>query len=73
MTFVVVHASGECPPRRATTIVRAASPVKTLADLKGKVLGAHRLGCPYFATYEALLAAGLQLDTELKKGGRAPM
>ncbi|MDR2862949.1 MAG: ABC transporter substrate-binding protein [Puniceicoccales bacterium] len=66
--FVVVAASGEAPPRRATTIVRTASTVKTLADLKGKVLGAHRLGCPYFATYEALLGAGLQLDTELKKG-----
>ncbi|EIP96713.1 ABC-type nitrate/sulfonate/bicarbonate transport system, periplasmic component [Opitutaceae bacterium TAV1] len=66
--FVVVWASGDCHPRRATTIVRKDSPVRTLADLKGKVLGAHRLGCPYFATYEALLAEGIQLDTELKKG-----
>lgn len=66
--FVVVWASGDCHPRRATTIVRKESPVRTLADLRGKVLGAHRLGCPYFATYEALLAEGIQLDTELKKG-----
>ncbi|MDR1010008.1 MAG: ABC transporter substrate-binding protein [Opitutaceae bacterium] len=66
--FVVVWASGDCNPRRATTIVRKESPVRTLADLKGKVLGAQRLGCPYFATYEALLAEGIQLDTELKKG-----
>ncbi|WP_043588307.1 ABC transporter substrate-binding protein, partial [Geminisphaera colitermitum] len=66
--FVVVWASGDCHPRRATTIVRKESPVRTLADLKGKVLGAHRLGCPYFATYEALLDEGIQLDTELRKG-----
>jgi sulfonate transport system substrate-binding protein len=66
--FVVVWASGECHPRRATTVVRKNSPAKKLADLKGRTLGAHRLGCPYFATYEALLAEGLQLDTELKKG-----
>jgi sulfonate transport system substrate-binding protein len=66
--FVIVWAGGPCHPRRATTVVRKGSTVHKLADLKGKVLGAHRLGCPYLSTYEALLDVGLQLDTELKKG-----
>jgi sulfonate transport system substrate-binding protein len=64
----LVWAGGPSHVRRATTIVRAKSTAKTLADLKGKNLGAHRLGCPYFATYEALLNVGLQLDTEKQKG-----
>ncbi|MDR1817037.1 MAG: ABC transporter substrate-binding protein [Puniceicoccales bacterium] len=66
--FVIVWASGDCHPRRATTVVRADSPYKTLADLRGKRIGGHRLGCPYFATFEALRAAGLEWDTKLKKG-----
>ncbi|MDR1279835.1 MAG: ABC transporter substrate-binding protein [Opitutaceae bacterium] len=66
--FVVIWSSGDCNPRRATTIVRKESPSRALSDLKGKILGASRMGCPYFATYEALLAEGIQLDTGLKKG-----
>ncbi|MDR1497968.1 MAG: ABC transporter substrate-binding protein [Puniceicoccales bacterium] len=65
--FVVVWASGDCHPRRATTIVSAKSPIKNLGELRGKRLGGHRLGCPYFATYEALIAAGVKLQTNLRK------
>jgi len=66
--LVVVWAGGDCHPRRATTVVLKKSKIKTLEDLKGKSYGSSRLGCPYFATFEALKAKGLELDSDLKKG-----
>jgi len=64
----VVWASKLPHPRRSATIVLKDSPVKSLADLKGKNLGGWRIYCPYFATYEALKEHGLQQDTEYQKG-----
>jgi sulfonate transport system substrate-binding protein len=66
--LVVVWAGGDCHPRRATTIVLKKSKIKNLEDLKGKSYGSYRLGCPYFATFEALKAKGIELDSDLKKG-----
>jgi sulfonate transport system substrate-binding protein len=66
--LVIVWAGTDCHPRRATTIVIKKSKINTLEDLKGKLLGGHRLGCPYFATFEALKAKGIDQDTDLKKG-----
>jgi len=66
--LVVVWAGGDCHPRRATTIVLKRSKIKNLEDLKGKSYGSNRLGCPYFATFEALKAKGIELDSDLKKG-----
>lgn len=65
---VVVWASQEPHPRRATTIVLKESQVNALGDLKGKNIGGNRFGCPYFASYEALRDQGIQQDTNLQKG-----
>ena len=65
---VVVWASQEPHPRRATTIVLKESAVTSLADLKGKSIGGNRFGCPYFASYEALKDKGIQQDTDTQKG-----
>jgi sulfonate transport system substrate-binding protein len=66
--LVVIWAGVDCHPRRATTIVVKNSKLQRIEDLKGKLLGAHRLGCPYFATFESLKARGLELDSNLKNG-----
>jgi sulfonate transport system substrate-binding protein len=66
--LVVVWAGSNCNPRRATTIVLKRSKINSLEDLKDKTLGTNRLGCPYFATFEALKAKNLELDSDLKKG-----
>jgi sulfonate transport system substrate-binding protein len=66
--LVVVWAGGNCNPRRATTIVLKRSSINSLDDLKDKSLGTNRMGCPYFATFEALKARHLELDSDLKKG-----
>jgi ABC-type nitrate/sulfonate/bicarbonate transport system substrate-binding protein len=44
------------------------SPIASAADLKGKSFASGRVGCGWTAPYEALLKAGVPLDTELKKG-----
>jgi len=55
-------------PRRATTIVLADSNIKSVADLKGKTFGSSLIGCPYYASLEALRDQGVNVDTELQEG-----
>ena len=55
-------------PRRATTIVLADSNINTVADLKGKSFGSSLVGCPYYASLEALRNQGVTVDTDFQKG-----
>jgi sulfonate transport system substrate-binding protein len=55
-------------PRRATTIVLADSNINSIADLKGKSFGSSLVGCPYYASLEALRNQGVTVDTDFQKG-----
>lgn len=65
---VIVWQSPDAPVRRNTLIVLKDSPINSVQDLKGKKLGAWRIGCPYFSAFEILQVKGVPLDTENKKG-----
>jgi sulfonate transport system substrate-binding protein len=55
-------------PRRATTIVLADSNINSVADIKGKSFGSSLVGCPYYASLEALRNQGVTVDTDFQKG-----
>jgi len=65
---VVIWEGGNPHPRRAVTFVLDESPIKTVADARGKKYGSSLIGCPYYAGVEAFKAQGLTVDTDLQKG-----
>lgn len=65
---VVVWQSVNPHPRRATTIVLADSGIQSAVDLKGKTFGSSLIGCPYYASLEALRAKGITVDTDFEAG-----
>jgi sulfonate transport system substrate-binding protein len=65
---VIIWQSLDINPRNVSVLVLKNSPIKTLADLKGRQLGIPRYQCPYFGAFETLKANGLALDTQLAPG-----
>jgi sulfonate transport system substrate-binding protein len=65
---VVVWGSTPVNPRRAATIVLDDSTIHSVAELKGKTLASSVLGCPYYASMEALRNQGVTVDNDLRKG-----
>jgi sulfonate transport system substrate-binding protein len=65
---VIIWQGANPHPRRATTVVLADSDIKSVADLKGKSFGSSLVGCPYYASLEALRNQGLTVDTDFQKG-----
>jgi sulfonate transport system substrate-binding protein len=55
-------------PYRVTIPVLADSKINSIGDLVGKKLGSSLIGCPYYASREAIKAQGHDLDTDLEKG-----
>jgi sulfonate transport system substrate-binding protein len=65
---VIVWQSTDVDPRTVVIVVLKDSPLKTLADLKGKTLGVPLWTCGYYGASEALKNAGVPLDTKIAQG-----
>jgi sulfonate transport system substrate-binding protein len=53
---------------RAQTIVLKESEIQTVEQLKGHTLASSSLGCPYYASMEALRSHGVTVDNDFGKG-----
>jgi sulfonate transport system substrate-binding protein len=65
---VVIWQSVNLNSRAVVIVVRKDSPIKSLAELKGKSFASSRYTCPYFAAFETLKVHGVPLDTRKTKG-----
>ena len=65
---VIVWQSADVDPRTVVITVLKDSPLKSLADLKGKTLGVPLWTCGYYGASEALRNAGVPLDTKEAPG-----
>jgi len=65
---VIVWQSSDVDPRTVVIVVLKDSPIKSLADLKGKTLGVAQWTCGYYAAYESMNHVNLPLDTKLVPG-----
>lgn len=54
--------------RRAQTVVLKESDIQTVEQLKGHTLASSVLGCPYYASMEALRSHGVTVDNDFGKG-----
>jgi len=55
-------------PHRAQTIVLKESEIQSVEQLKGHTLASSSLGCPYYASMEALRSHGVTVDNDFGKG-----
>jgi sulfonate transport system substrate-binding protein len=65
---VLIWQSENAHPYRVTIPVLADSDIHSVGDLVGKKLGSSLIGCPYYASREAIKAQGHDLDTDFEKG-----
>jgi sulfonate transport system substrate-binding protein len=54
--------------RRAQTVVLKESDIQSVEQLKGHTLASSVLGCPYYASMEALRSHGVTVDNDFGKG-----
>jgi sulfonate transport system substrate-binding protein len=64
----IVWLSERSSPARTPVLALADSPIQTVADLKGKVLGSSRVACGWSSPTEVLAVAGVPLDTPARQG-----
>jgi ABC-type nitrate/sulfonate/bicarbonate transport system substrate-binding protein len=65
---VIVWQSTDIHPRTVMIVVLKDSPIKTLADLKGKTLGVPQWTCGYYGASEILRSGGVPLETKNNPG-----